>query len=292
MAKRDLRSLLSLRLSAENAAQSLPALMLEAERIAASLTHGEHARRKSGTGHKFWQFRDYVTGDRPQDIDWRQSAKTDSVYIRQHELQTTQKTFFWCAAHAGMRYASEPDRKTKHDCAIILCLALGLLLTRAEEQIGLYGENKTGRSELRIEHIAQSITTPRSETLPSMLTLPPRHSAMILIGDFLDPLEQITQTFATLSGAVDRALVIQILDPAELDLRYDGRVRFEGVSDTERETINHVGSIRSAYQDRIKAHIKDVEDLCRAKNWLYVLQRTDEDITHTLRQIWEISSPW
>ena len=54
---RRLDLLLPLRRDAEELAASLPALMLKARHTAASVLHGTHAKRKAGTGEKFWQYR-------------------------------------------------------------------------------------------------------------------------------------------------------------------------------------------------------------------------------------------
>ena len=48
---------------AEQLAASLPPLLVEAERLAASISLGVHGRRKSGMGETFWQFRNFVPGE-------------------------------------------------------------------------------------------------------------------------------------------------------------------------------------------------------------------------------------
>ena len=289
---RGLKDILQLRLEAERQTAALPALMLEAQRIAASLTHGEHARRKAGTGQKFWQYRDYIPGDRPQDIDWRRSARSDDVLIRQKELETTQKTFFWSAGYEGMNFASVPNLRTKHECSLIISLALALLLMQAEEQIGVFGDTKTGRSENRLERITQRLSdTARGETLPQAdhFSLP-RHSILIQCGDYLSPLAEIESCFSKIAATVERSLVIQILDPAEIDLTYKGRVRFEGLTPDEKETINHVPSIREEYKSRMDAHIDGLRNICKRHHWLYILHRTDDDLATTLATIWQLAN--
>ena len=46
-----------LRARAETLGQSLPALLAEAEHLAATLMLGEHGRRRAGQGDEFWQYR-------------------------------------------------------------------------------------------------------------------------------------------------------------------------------------------------------------------------------------------
>ena len=286
-----LSDILLLRREAEYAASTLPSLMMAAETISASLSHGIHAQRKSGPGETFWQFREYHPTDRPQDIDWRQSAKTDHVLIKQREWQTTQKTYLWCASGTSMDFSSDPKRYNKQGTAHIILLALALLLRQAEEQIGVFGDIKTGRSEETMQKIAQFLLdrVHTEEPLPSSMDFAlPAHTSFIGVGDFLSPVEEIEQSFSALAATAKNALIVQVLDPAELDLPYRGRIRFRGAS--HEETVNNVASIRHDYKKRIEAHIEIVKDLCHAHHWFYVLHRTDGDIAGTLRHIWAMTS--
>ncbi len=278
---------LSLRRHAEDSAAHLASLMVEAEKAVVGILHGEHRQRKSGSGERFWQFREYHPGDRPQDIDWRQSGKTDRVFIRQKEWQTNQSAFFWCSRAKGMDFRSDDNLPTKADAAKIITLALGLLMTHSGEEIGMLGSTRKGRSEAALQAIAENLM---DETIPGE-ALPgdkaPRHSALFLAGDFLSPPGDIQPVFKNLSAQSDSGFVIQILDPAEIELPYDGRVVFEEPShDKQRELVNNVSSIRAEYRHRVAAHIAAVKKTCLDCEWHHVLHPTNRDIKNTLLEIW------
>lgn len=279
-----------LRERAEHSVSSLPALIVKSETLADNIIHGEHARRKSGSGEKFWQFREYDTSDRPQDIDWRQSAKGDQVFIKQKEWQITRKIFLWCAGGKSMAFSSAAPMQTKQENAQTIALSLALLLRKAKEQIGILGETRTGRSEETIEKIARFLLkqADKDDVLPDMHALNlPRHAFFMGVGDFLSPIEEIEECFKSLSAQTQSALIIQTLDPAEIDLAYTGRIRFQG-TDNDQEIINHVSSVRLNYHTRINAHIEAVKDLCHSYNWHYILHRSDHDIEDTLKTLWNI----
>lgn len=281
--------LLSYRHEADKASAHLPSLMMQAEKVANGILHGDHALRKSGMGEKFWQFREYLPGDRPQDIDWRQSAKTEEIFIRQREWQIAQKTFFWCASGDGMAYTSAKILPQKLDAARVITLALAILMARANEQVGLFGDPKTGRSELQLQRIAENLIAglQRPESLPAAGVFPlPQHSSLILCGDFLEPLPRIAENFDYLSASVQNALVVQVLDPQEVDLDFEGRITFQGLTRGERETVNNVASIQDAYRQRLRDHMQGVYALCSERNWSYLLHRTDQNISDTVLAIW------
>ena len=84
-----------LRHEAEVAAARLPPLMVAAERVAATVQQGVHGRRRVGMGESFWQFRRYEAGDSLRKIDWRQSAKSDRLYVRETEWAAAQSVWLW-----------------------------------------------------------------------------------------------------------------------------------------------------------------------------------------------------
>lgn len=277
---------LGLRKRAEESSAHLEFLLAEAEKAVTSMLHGEHRQRKSGTGERFWQFREYSIGDRPQDIDWRQSGKTDRVFIRQREWQTNQSAWLWCSRSKGMDFSSSDQWPQKSEAAQIITLALALLMTHAGEEVGLLGSHRKGKSEGALQFIGENLLykTLLSETLPAADI--PRNSALYLCGDFLEPLENIRESFQTLASQSDSGVVVQVLDPAELALPYDGRIMFEKPDDKKRELVNNVESIRTEYARRINAHIDGVKKICQSCEWHYVLHVTDRDIRETMLDIW------
>ena len=157
-----IKNRLKTRQKAEESAADLPGLMARAEKAVSSLLHGEHNQRKPGSGVQFWQFRDYAPQDRPQEIDWRQSARTDNVFIRQKERETPQTALFWCSSSPGMDFHSNAAPDTKKQAGQILTLALSILITRAGDRIGVYGSNKTGRSDAALERIGNALFEPET----------------------------------------------------------------------------------------------------------------------------------
>ena len=139
------------RANAESAgiAGRLPPLLIAAERIAATVVQGVHGRRRVGSGDVFWQHRPYYPGDELRRLDWRQSAKSDKVYLRQMEWSAAQTVYLWCDLSPSMDYASTQNLPTKAERAAVLLLALANVLSRAGERVALLGDPEppiSGRS--------------------------------------------------------------------------------------------------------------------------------------------------
>lgn len=290
--KTSLRSLFPLRMKAESAVSALPDLMAAAERAATSVLSGEHAQRKAGSGEKFWQFREYAEGDRPQDIDWRQSAKGDRLYIRQKEWQTTQTSLLWVQSDNGMEFSSAANLPRKRDEGLVMALALGMLFTRAGELVALMdGEHRPGRSAKALDIIGEDLLKQPPETLPHPAAKHiPVNSSLVLIGDFLSNPEETRQVIDSLAARAATGIMIQIMDPAELSLPFEGRMIFEEPTGAQEHHITEVDAIRTAYRQRIDAHLDTVRGLCRGHGWDWVLHRTDRALVETLHQIWQLIS--
>ena len=98
--------LAALRQRAEEAAAALPPLLVAAERVAATVAQGVHGRRRVGQGETFWQFRQYQPGDAASRIDWRESAKSQRLYVRETEWEAAQSVWLWRDGSASMDYTS------------------------------------------------------------------------------------------------------------------------------------------------------------------------------------------
>src|SRR5690606_7786179 len=110
----------AIRQHAEEAAGRLPALMVAADRVAATVAQGVHGRRRVGQGGTFWQLRRYPPGDATTRIDWRQSAKRQHVYIRENEWEAAQSVWPWLDRSASMQYRSSEQLPEKSWRAAVL----------------------------------------------------------------------------------------------------------------------------------------------------------------------------
>lgn len=281
---------LGLRVEAEKASARLPDLLVAAEKAATAVRMGEHAQRRAGSGEKFWQFREYQAGDRPQDIDWRQSGRGDRVFVRQKEWQTTQTALLWCQRNDSMQYASRTILPTKFEAAATISMALGMLMMGAGEIVGtLDGSLRPGKGEMAIQSLGEKLLEPDYASLPrQLLREPARHATIMLAGDFLSPLDDIEHAVHALAGRTVNILMLQVLDPAEINLPFRGRVIFEAPHTGAKHHITNVDSVRETYQKKINAHISGLQAMCHHHGWHYVQHTTDTDMAVTLLSLWHL----
>jgi len=272
----------ALRDRAEQAAAVLPPLLVAAERVAVTVAQGVHGRRRVGQGETFWQFRQYEPGDAAARIDWRESAKSQRLYVRETEWEAAQSVWLWRDASASMEYTSADyvagaEWPTKRDRAELLLVALASLLVRGGERLTLLGIGISPMSgRIALSRVAELIgrDLPEPESLPAFEPLP-RAAQVVLIGDFLSPLDVVNAAIARFAAAGLKGHLLQVVDPAEEDLPFDGRVRFAGIEERDEVVISRVESIRSDYSDRFRHHREGLATVASALGWSFGFHRTD-----------------
>lgn len=266
-------------LSAEALGQALPPLLLAAERVAATVAQGVHGRRRTGRGDSFWQYRAFSEGDSAERIDWRQSGRSERLFVRETEWEAAQTAYLWVADGAAMRWHSR-GAPAKRDRAVLLGLALAALLLRGGEYVRLLGvpaHPAAGRGALAAIATRLDGGEIREEALPPDMPVP-RHAQLVLIGDFLEPLESVQKAVARFAALPVTGHILQILDPAEAELPFRGRVRFRGPgqgAEGHSIVIPKVEDIRTAYQARLRAQMDGLRAIAAAAGWSFGLHRTD-----------------
>ncbi len=285
--------LLRLRERAERLGERLPALLVEAERVASTVAQGVHGRRRTGTGETFWQFRLYQPGDDARSIDWRQSARaTQHHFVREQEWEAAESVWIWCDRSPSMRYRSPAVAETKEDRGLLLTIALAVLLLRAGERVAPLGTGDPPRGgRFGLDALCRGLAMPASDaTLPPVLRLP-RHARLVLISDFLAPADRWREIMGRYTGLGLRAAVLQITDPAEEELPFEGRILFEGPEREGRHLIGNVREVRSRYRRLFAAHRDDLRRLCLSRGWRFATHRTDRTAAAGLLTLYQMLAP-
>ncbi len=281
MADRAAASRTSLRQRAEQLAQPLPPLLVAAYRVANTVAQGVHGRRRVGAGESFWQFRRYQPGDAAQQIDWRQSAKSQKIFVREHEWEAAQSIWLWRDASPSMDYRSSRGPTVKRERADLLLLALAALLIRGGERVALLGGGERPRTgRLALGRLAARIVAEAEDAAPSLESLParerlPGHAQLVLIGDLLSPLDELEALIKNYAGAGVFGHLLQIVDPAEEDLPFNGRIRFEGPEAEGGLTVGRVEALRPDYLELLADRRRRLTSLVHRIGWTIARHRTD-----------------
>jgi uncharacterized protein (DUF58 family) len=278
---------------AEPLAAALPPLLVEAERVAATVAPGLHGRRRAGVGETFWQYRRYEAGDMPRSIDWRRSARADPVFVRELEWEAAQTVWLAVDGSGSMDYASARGLPTKADRAALLALALAVMLDRGGERFALLDADPgralpPGGGRLALRRLAEALERPAmyGAAMPSALSAA-RYGHAVWIGDLLAPLDETAALVGGLAGRGVRGCLVQVLDPAEEVFPFRGRLRVEGLEAEGEVLLDRAEDLRAAYVERLRDHRAGLEALARSADWRFLVHHTDQSAAPLLLALYQ-----
>ena len=277
-ASADGRRVLTLEREAVSLVDRMPELLMEADRIASTVVHGIHGRRRAGPGETFWQFRQHQPGEGVQLIDWRRSASSDHLFVREREWEAAHTIYLWPNLSSSMAFKSHLGKVSKQERALVLSLAATELLVRGGERVAILGLTQPTANRRAMQRLAERIVTDGEDALKSSqpkASRLARFSSVILFSDFLDPIDKVRENIEALGAAGANGHLVQILDPAEETLPYKGRTEFTSPDGSERWVADRVEGLRDRYQDRFLAHRAAIQEVAHRLGWSFLVHHTD-----------------
>jgi MYXO-CTERM domain-containing protein len=192
-------------------------------RLADDLTGGADASRFVGPGVDFAQSRPWAHGDSVRRIDWRVTARTGKVHVREFEAPKRAGVYLIVDTSASMNVSSVP--LSKHDAAVWLAGALALVALRRRSPVCILGAGDRtipttptlarGRVWTWIQsllHPAYHERTNLAARLAQVESIAQHTSAIIVLSDLhdlgaIDVLRRL--------GTRHDVLVFRLTDPAE-----------------------------------------------------------------------------
>lgn len=264
---------------AQMLAARLPALRLEAKRVAQTVAFGVHGRRRAGPGDSFWQFRQYETSDTRNLIDWRRSANSNRLFVRQREWEAAHTIWLWVDLTPSMAFASHLAHVSKWDRALVLMFATADLLVQGGERVGLIGLTPPAAARNTTERMAEALIADARRRGPTAHNLNgaklSRQADCILFGDFLDPPDELAAPFEQIAAQGVRGHLVQVLDPAEETLAYSGRIEFSDPENGGKWLASRAEQLRERYQGRLAEHRAALDEGLTKLHWSRLLHHTN-----------------
>ena len=228
---------------------------------------GEHDMNRSGKSSEFRQYREYVPSDRPQDIDWKRSGRSDQILVREREAKNQNPLKLFIPNTASLNFTSSAKFPTKYESCAVLALAFAVYAEKSHDPVYFNHETVKGNylGTLLIDPI---------KSLSRKITS--SSDSVIILSDFLDIDENLEDLSLFLNSR--RVVLLHCYDPAELTLPYNGRVNFSSFNGNNI-VIEDVAAIRKEYKARISSHQEKLENYAGARGWLYRKFDTSENLS-------------
>jgi uncharacterized protein (DUF58 family) len=260
--------------------------VIAVKRLADSLSYGTDRSPFLGSGVEYVQSRQYQYGDPIRSIDWRVTARTGRVFVKEFETPKRLPCYLLIDTSASMTISSQ--KRSKYELALHVAGGLGMACLDRVSPVGVVG---TGELDIHVEpslsrdQIMQWLLKLRRfrydektslgrrvvELKPTLKT----RALVIVLSDLHDPgglpaLKRLAQEHDT--------VVVQFRDPAETGLSGAGFLR-------AREAETARGFVTPACSKWLDPNIVDRE--LKRGGIDHLLIDTDQPFVHRLRHFFE-----
>jgi len=250
---------------------------------------GRHRSKQRGSSIEFHEFRQYVPGDDPAQVDWRVFARNDKLFLRTFEQETNLECHLFLDCSASMGFPENTERLSKLEYASFFAACLAWLVISKNDRVSLAlfdeGIRKflpPGSTRKHLNDLLNTLETNRpgsgtslTETLVRAHPLLRRKGTLVILSDFFsDP----AALFRALNPYIHRGFRIHLfhlLDPAEIHLDDRGLSRFVDMESDEQLTV-HPHSLREAWNHEILSHTRTLRSLAASRRIDYALTSTTD----------------
>lgn len=270
---------------------NLEGLQLRATHIVEGYVSGLHRSPYQGFSVEFAEHREYAPGDDLRYVDWKVFGKTDKVYLKQYEEETNLISYLVLDTSESMRYQSSLAPLSKLEYAQCATAAIAYLVVRQQDSVGMVtfddqvrhwvrpGSSGTHLQQLvhtmqQCEPVRKTSTGPIFHELAERFT---RRGIVFIVSDLFDDAESMLAGLKHFRHRRHDVVVVQVLDPAELDFPFQQATLFRGLEEMG-DLLVEPAQLRKAYQQEIQKFIAKVRAGCLAQRADYLLVRTDQPL--------------
>ena len=274
----------------------LGSMELRARLVVEGFITGLHKSPFHGFSAEFSEHRQYRAGDDLKHIDWKIFGRSDRYYVKQYEDETNLRCLIAVDQSASMGYASE-GHITKFQYASYLAAALSYLVLQQRDAAGLatyttdvdtYLPPRSKRSYVQeliktLDAATPHDTTGTATALHKLAERLTRRGLVVIISDLFDDPEQILQALRHFRHNQHDVLVMQVLDPREVDFNFSSAAVCKDM-ETGDELTTQPLHLRTAYRGAMEEFCTQLKRGCHAQNIDYVRITTDRPFDMALRE--------
>jgi uncharacterized protein (DUF58 family) len=257
---------------------------------------GAHRSPLKGASSEFADHKAYGLGDDPKHIDWRVFGRTERHFIKRYEDDTNLRVYLAVDRSNSMGYGSEEKSDTKYRYACRLAAAIGYVVVKARDSLGMYihadevdavmparnSLNHLNNSLKTLQTFEPASTTEIAAALTQVASSIRHRALVVVISDLLGDQDAINLALAHLRKRKHDVIVLQVLDPYELDLGFKKNCRVEDLESEEKLVIDP-RRLRASYNEVFGEFLNGYRQACAGMKIDYRIARTDEPLDTFVR---------
>ncbi len=233
---------------------------------------------------EFAEHKEYVSGEDIGNIDWRVYGRTKRLFVRQYKEETDMVVYLLVDTSASMQYKGAglgheaPARAENRRRALVpddppgrQGVAHALLRTRCASSCPPSGTRRHLYNLLgELEAVAPSSTTDVGGAVRECASLFKKRGCLVILSDFLGETEGLFDALGQFLHRRYEVLLLQVIDPEELDLPNVSVARFVDMESGEQIEVEPE-EIREAYREHMEGFIADLAERSNRRHLRHAL---------------------
>ncbi|QDU75759.1 VWA domain containing CoxE-like protein [Bremerella volcania] len=249
-------------------------LELRARAIVEGFLTGLHRSPYHGFSVEFTEYRQYSPGDDTRFLDWKLYGRSDRYFIKCFEDETNLRCYLLVDLSRSMSFGTLGYSKADYAKTAAATVAHFLSLQRDAVGLMTFDESITDRIPARFRpgHVHQIMMSleraePGSATdiekpLEQIASTVVKRGLVILISDLLTPIGSLNKQLGFLRARGHEVVILRVLDPRELDFRFDQPAMFHDV-ETGRNLFIDPDQARQKYLEQFREHSQAIQTICQ-----------------------------
>ncbi|QOV92474.1 DUF58 domain-containing protein [Humisphaera borealis] len=251
----------------------IKSLQLRAKIVVQGFLSGLHRSPHHGFSVEFSEYRQYTAGDDLRYLDWKLFARSDRYYIKRYEDETNLRCHLLVDLSKSMGYGS--IGYTKVEYARTAAATLAYFLSTQRDAAGLvtfdqeiadylparYRPGHLRRLMLCLERATAGTRTDLAAPLEQIAITVRKRGMIVLISDLLAPIDLLQNQLGYLRSQGHEVVILRVLDPAEIEFKFDKAAMFEDMESGRNLYIDPVAA-RAQYLEKFNKHAEEVKRIC------------------------------
>ena len=295
----------------------LSGLGIKARTIVEGFVAGLHRSPQHGFSVEFAEHREYTPGDDLRYVDWKVFAKSDRFFLKQFEEETNFACHVLLDVSESMRYRSEWAVFSKLEYGVNLAAAIGYLVLKQQDGIGVITFDHAPRDRLppssQASHLDQYLAVLERQQPERVISLEDlttneshpdenngsnamadvfrrvaqhvrRRGLVVLISDLFDDPDSLLRGLKHLKHQRHDVIVLQVIDRAEEEFPFENPTLFHGLEGTGDRQLEP-RALRDAYRKEFASARRALQRGVHQLGMTFLCVRTDDPLDGAMFRI-------
>ena len=244
---------------------------------------GKHKSPHFGSDVEFAEHKEYVSGEDVGNIDWRVYGRTKRLFVRQYKEETDMVAYLLVDTSASMQYKGRGlETKLQHALKITAVLSYLMMRQGDKASLTLFADRvlkflPPSGTRRHLYHLLGELEAARPSSKTNLAaaarecaSLFKKRGCLIILSDFLGDTRELFDALGQFLHRRYDVLLLQIIDPDELDLPNIDIAQFIDMETGEQVEVEP-DEIRRAYRENMEELIAKLSERANRRHLRHAL---------------------